>query len=206
MIPYKIDANNHINYEILENFIVVKFLYYYDVDTLPQQLLRYYAYLAQSHLNAQYLTSYPGTTDPFVVDLHLNAMDELGLLYRVHLDGDEVNNIGNFRSGLLNSFIQRSRAFMQRNKLQLACSNEVSQFCKAEGFAMCSVTTQLRPGAHPVDSLIRYYEIDNDDNIVAEHVDKPNVSKLYHSIRLRDKYATRKIKLVDGRPRFYPKG
>lgn len=205
MISYQIDQNNHINYEMIDNFVVVKFLFYYDADTLQQEIVQYYTYLSESHPNASFLTSYPGTTDPFVVKFHLEAMDQLGLSYRVHLDGSEVSDVNLFRVGQLNSFIQRSEAFMRRNQLQLACSNEVSEYCKSEGFSMCSVTTQLRTGDLEVDSLIRYYEIDGDNNLVSEHRIKPNTGNFYHSIRLRDKFANRIVKLVDGKPRYYPK-
>lgn len=205
MITYNKDSNNYINYELHNNHIIVKFLFYYDIETLEDALIFYYQYLSTKYLNFDFLTTYPGTTNPYVVEYHLSAMDKLNLKYKVHLDGLEIKNVNKFRKSELRLFINSSKNQLERNQKQSTCSNQVSQFCKSLGMGMCSITTTLRETNLEVVSPIKYYTVDADGFLISEHDSKPLTERTYHSIRLSDKFQNYKIRLVDGSPRFYPK-
>lgn len=205
MITYNKDSNNYINYELYNKHIIVKFLFYYNVQTLESELIHYYQYLSEKYLDFNFLTTYPGTTNPYVVEYHLSAMDKLKLKYKVHSDGSEVKNVNEFRKSELSLFINNSKDYLEPNKKQSTCSNQVSQFCKSTGMGMCSITTTLRESNLEVKSPIKYYIVDADGFLISEHDDKPSSDRTYHSIRLSDKFLNHKIRLVDGSPRFYPK-
>jgi hypothetical protein len=205
MINYNIDENNYINYEIFGEYIIVKFLFYYDINTLENSLIAYYEYLSQKYPECNYLTSYPGALDPYVVEYHLSAMDKLRLKYKVHKNGVDVLNINKFRNTELSSLIKKAKPYLERNTKQLTCINKVSEFCKSDGMEMCSITTTLRETNLEVVSPIKYYIVDANGFLISEHDSKPANVNSYHSIRLSDKFSDNIIKLVDGSPRFHPK-
>lgn len=205
MINYNIDENNYINYEIRGEHIIVKFLFYYDINILESSLIAYYEYLSQKYPECNYLTSYPGTVNPHVLECHLSTMDKLGLKYKVHKNGVNILNINKFRNTELNSLIKKAKPYLEKNTKQSTCVNKVSDFCKSEGMEMCSITTTLRKTNLEVVSPIKYYTVDADGFLISEHDSKPPTERTYHSIRLSDKFQNYKIRLVDGSPRFYPK-
>lgn len=205
MINYEIDKNNYINYEIRGEHIIVKFLFYYDINTLKNSLITYYEYLSQKYPECNYLTSYPGTVNPYVLECHLSTMDKLGLKYKVHKNGVNILNINKFRNTELSSLIKKAKPYLETNTKQSTCMNKVSEFCKSDGMEMCSITTTLRETNLEVVSPIKYYIVDANGFLISEHDSKPANVDSYHSIRLSDKFSDNIIKLVDGSPRFHPK-
>jgi hypothetical protein len=202
MIIYKIDTKNLINYEILKSYIVVKFIYYDDITILKDHLIKYYEYLSNKYPEVDYLTTYPGATDPLMIEQHLLALEELDLKLLIHSNGVQIDNVELFKDVTLAPHINLATKLLGLEKIQRSCFSNISKSCKSYGFESCSLTTQLRSNLKEVKSPIRYYQVQK-DGVLTNESDRYSAGA-YHSIRLSDLYKDYTIVLQDGKLKYYP--
>jgi len=201
---YNIDENNFISYEILDNFVIVKFIFFDTVDNLKVCIKKYIDYFMT--LNVDFLGCYPGTCNPIVIDSTINVFSCYELKYRIFYDGEEINNIQSFIKKTIKPCTQKILSIPNQNISQSACDGEIGRNASKEGFKSCCIFGQLNKKTEGPKTPIRYYKVDENGFLCEEFLEKPSDNAYYYkSIRLKDMFKSHKILLENGVPKYLPK-
>jgi hypothetical protein len=203
-IKYSIDDKNFISYEILDNFVIVKFIFFDKVSNLKDCIKEYIDYFMT--LDVDFLGCYPGTCNPVVIQSTANIFSEYGLKYRIFYNGEEVPSPKNFIEKTVKPCVQKILSMPNENISQSACDGNVGKNASKEGFGSCCIFGQLNKKTKDVKTPIRYYKVDDQGFLCEEFLEKPNDSAYYYkSIRLKDMFKSYKILLDNGFLKYLPK-
>ncbi len=204
-MKYILNDNNFINYEIIDDFIMVKSVFYDDVNFLQQGIFNYIDYFATIS-DVNYLGAFPGTCNPFVIKYALDYLKNKKFKYRIFYDQLEVDSVAEFENFTLKSAFESALSIPNDIKLQSACYGTVGVISAQNGFKSTGFFSPLKKNYEYVKTLLRYYEYDTQGVIIQECQEKPEKNKdYYQSIRLRPMFQMYKIVLIDGKPNYFPK-
>ena len=206
MKKYNIDKNNFINYEILNDFVLVNFLFTDNYANLEFQVKHYVDYLRDLNIG-KFFAVYPGTPNIIIINTLLNIAHENNLNYRLYYDQQEILDKTNFENTIIKpAHEQISISLETYNKSQSACSGEVGVFCEQNGLKWFGIIFPFSNTIDYVPSPIKYYRISEDGYLVEEYDDNPNDGGNYwKSMRIKEKFATELIKIENGKPKYYAK-
>jgi hypothetical protein len=204
-VQYKINDNNFINYEILEDFVMVKSIFYDDVNVLFERINHYMDYFSKLE-NINFLGTFPGTCNPLVISYALDYVRNRKFLFRIFYDGIEYNDTRLFRRNILIPAFEYALTIPSENVLQSACSGAVGIASEKNGFKKCCLFCPLKKYYSYVKTPIRYYEIGADGTFTQEYQEKPIQNKIYYqSIRLKNMFPLYNIVMKNGKINYLPK-
>jgi hypothetical protein len=205
MPVYTFDANNRIHYEVIEDIILMKFLFFDNPSTLSARMKYYFDFFA-SLPGMLYLGSFPGTINPVVAKAGLDVIKSYGYNYRIFYNLSEITDLSNFELTVLNPASQRCLARAGVNITQSACNGPIAQFAKSINFGDCAVYSPLRGDIQTVKTPIKYYKINPDNSLTDEFDELPQDGFSYYgAVRLRPMMANNRVVLENGKPRYYPR-
>jgi hypothetical protein len=204
-MKYSINANNFIRYEIINDIVMIKWLFYDDVNLLSSSIFNYIDYLSTIN-NVEFLGWYPGTFNPLVVKYVLDYAKNKNFNYRIFYDLNEVFSVKAFEKTILQYNVEASLNIPGETVFQSSCDGPVGKISQQNGFKKCCVFTSLRQNNNIVKTPIKYYEIDDQGFLVQEHSEKPkNNKKYYQSFRIENLFRSMKIKIENGKLVYYQK-
>jgi hypothetical protein len=202
-MKYFINENNFINYEIVNDFVMVRSIFYDDFSFLSQHIFAYIDFFANIE-NVNFLGGYPGTFNPLVVRYVLDYLKNKNFNYRIFYDKQEVKDIQRFERVILESRVQQSLLVDSPSVLQSACNGYVGQALEKSGFKRCCVFSPLKINYDYVKTPIKYYEIDSQGYLIAEYDEKPSRGgRYYQSYRLKPMFDTGVIRIENGKPVYH---
>jgi hypothetical protein len=178
-MKYNINQNNFIVYETLDEFIMIRSLFYDDVRLLFDSIFHYMNYLSVVN-DAEFLGWYPGTHNLLVVRYVLDYTQSKNFNYRIFYDLMEVAGVQSFERTILNSSVQKALSVDSEITLQSACQGDVGRVAAQDGFKKCCVFTSLKKNYNFIKTPIKYYEIDDRGFLIQEHLEKPRNNKKYY--------------------------
>ena len=200
---YSINKNNYINYELFENFVLVRSIFFDDIGLLKNSIKTYIDFFSTID-GADFLGAYPGTTNPLVVRYVLDYIVDKNFNYRIFYDGSEVPSIQAFEKTKLKQAVDQALKVSSPSILQSACEGAVVISCANSGFMKCCVFSPLKINYNYIRTPIKYYELDSNNFIVNEFSEIPDINKTYYkSIRLAPMFTSRVIRIENGKPVYY---
>jgi hypothetical protein len=204
-MKYNINQNNFIVYETLDEFIMIRSLFYDDVRLLFDSIFHYMSYLSVVN-DAEFLGWYPGTYNPLVVRYVLDYTQSKNFNYRIFYDLMEVADVQSFERTILNSSVQKALSVDSEITLQSACQGDVGRVAAQDGFKKCCVFTPLKKNYNLIKTPIKYYEIDDRGFLIQEHLEKPiNNKKYYQSTRLGPLFSSLIISVENEKLKYHGK-
>lgn len=202
-MKYFINENNFINYEIVNDFVMVRSIFYDDASLLSQRIFAYIDFFATIE-NVNFLGGYPGTFNPLVVRYVLNYLKNKNFNYRIFYDKQEITDIQQFESIVLKSRVRQALSVNSPSVLQSACKGYIGQALEQSGFKRCCVFSPLKINYDYVRTPIKYYEIGPQGYLIGEYDEKPaRGGRYYQSYRLKPLFDTRIIRIENGKPVYY---
>ena len=194
---YFIDEKNYIGYEIIENFVFVRYLFFANQRDIPNSIRQYINYFVSLE-NIDFLGFYPGTYNPIIVKSLIETIKELNFKYRIFYNKFEIKNIQEFEENTLQDYY---------DKMSLTCSDSISACDDLNlGFQRCAVFSSLSQNQKTVKTPIKYYEVNDEGFLVEEFDELPNDNKKYHeSIKIKDMFPICNIKIENGKIKYFPK-
>lgn len=204
---YKIDEFNHINYRIVNNFIVIDFIHFDDPSRIFESMKNFFDYFATLD-GADFLGSFPGCVNPLVVKAGLDVIKSYGFNYRIFYDKQEVEDLTVFENEVLNTYVDKCQQFIAGptwNNTQSSCDGIIGKYAQTEGFKPCAVFSPLKKKVGYVRTPVKYYEVDSQGFLIKEYDEKPKKDNLHMSYRLTNMFQICKIKVENGSLKYFPK-
>lgn len=202
---YKINDNNLINFELIDNFAVIHFIHFDNPNNLFNHMKEYFDYIASLD-GIDFLGSYPGCSNPLVVQAGINVIKYYGFNYRIFYDKEEVRDIEIFEEKTLIPSVEKIQSVMNTLSFIKGLHVVTTKIAIDNGFRDCAVFSPLKKNYSHIKLPIKFYEIDKDGFLVAEFEEKPKDNKNYHqSIKMKKMFSTHQIKLENGKPQYHPK-
>jgi hypothetical protein len=201
---YIINNNNFISYEILDNFVIVNFIFFDTLENLKTCIKKYIDYFMS--LDVDFLGGYPGTCNPLVIKNIIDVLSEYNLEYKILYNNEEVIDAKNFIEKIIDPCVLKILSMPDENARQSVCDGAVGKNASKEGFGLCCIFSQLNKKTEGPKTPIRYYKVDEKGFLYEEFSEKPSDNAYYYkSIRLKDMFKSHKILLENGVLKYLPK-
>jgi hypothetical protein len=202
---YKINDNNLINFELIDNFAVIHFIHFDNPNNLFACMKEYFDHIASLD-GIDFLGSYPGCSNPLVVRAGINVIKQYGFNYRIFYDKNEVDDIQKFEEKTLDLNVEKIQSIIDTLSFVKGLHVVTTNIAINNGFKDCAVFSPLKRNYDQVKLPVKFYEIDKDGFLIAEFEEKPKNNKNYYqSIKIKKIFPTHNIKLENGKPKYHAK-
>ena len=140
-------SDNIISFVVLSNYIVIRV-----INTQPQitqeatidLIKQCYLEVSEVFPNADSSIVFPGTQNPWLVKLHIEAIQNLNLVYKVVYNDKEVSNITEFHDNIIIKYCNEINGF--------SCGEPLTDF------KVCNIISLLPNRNANLVNPIRYYK------------------------------------------------
>ena len=182
------NSNNQIIYSINRNIVIGKFLKAdenINFNQTKNMLKAFLDYVLYNHTGCDYFLNIPGTKDPYLAKAIIETGLTYGTNYRLFFGKNEILDIPAFISHTIDPAISNINNFSCRIDVCDRLSDAIT------------ISQSLKNNLFP-KSPFKYYEYDSNGYIIAEYDEKPNnITNIYISNNISDKYITHTIQRID---------
>lgn len=182
------NPNNEIIYNINNNVAIGKFLKAQQDMNLNQaktMLKNFLDHITNNYSQCDYFLNIPGTKNPYLAKAIIETGLTYGTNYRLFFGKNEILDIPTFISSTIDPAISNINNFSCRIDVCDRLSDTVI------------ISQSLKDNFFP-KSPFKYYEYDQNGYIIAEYDEKPNnITNIYISNNISDKYITHTIQRID---------